>query len=322
MVRILGSLLALFAALLIVFLLGSSFLISSDLKRGDLFDKYRNDRSFLYRVESGANVHIRDEGNRTGPPLILLHGAYASVHAWESWVDELGDKFRLISFDLPGYGLTGAIPGGDYSRANMSRTLDQIMRLMKLERAVIVGHSMGGGVALQYALDHPEKIRGLILIASSGMRRTADEEVPSTFGLADISWLQPILRYVTPRFMIASALRDSVADPDNFVTDEQVTRYWELIRMTGSREAMLQRQNSRDTVAPLESRLIEITIPALLIWGAQDKVVPLAHGARMNSAIFNSRLIAYPDIGHLPMEEAPARTAAEARAFVDALAAN
>ena len=92
--------------------------------------------------------------------------------------------------------------------------------------------------------------------------------------------------------------------------------------MTGSREAMLQRQNSRDTVAPLESRLGEITIPALLIWGAQDKVVPLAHGERMNSAIFNSRLIAYPDIGHLPMEEAPAQTAAEARAFVDALAAN
>jgi len=322
MVRILGSLLALFVALLILVLLGSNFLISSDLKRGDLYDKYRNDKSFFYRIESGATAHIRDEGNRTGPPLILLHGAYASVHAWEPWVDKLGDKFRLISFDLPGYGLTGATPCGDYSRANMSRTLDQIMRLMKLERAVIVGHSMGGGVALQYALDHPEKIRGLILIASSGMRRTSDEEVPSTFGLADISWLQPILRYVTPRFIIESALRDSVADPDNFVTDEQVTRYWELIRMTDSREAILQQQNSRDTVAPLESRLGEITIPTLLIWGAQDKLVPLALGTRMNSAIFNSRLIAYSDIGHLPMEEAPARTAAEARAFVEALAAN
>jgi pimeloyl-ACP methyl ester carboxylesterase len=117
------------------------------------------------------------------------------------------------------------------------------MRLMKLERAIIVGHSMGGSVALQYALDHPQKIRGLILIGSSGVRRTPDEEVPSTFGLADISWLQPILRYVTPRFMIERGLRDSVADPDNFVTDEQVTRYWELIRMTGSREAMLQRRS-------------------------------------------------------------------------------
>ena len=73
----------------------------------------------------------------------------------------MGDEFRLISFDLPGFGLTGAAPGGDYRRANMSRTLDQIMRLMKLESAIIVGHSMGGSVALQYALDHPQKIAAL-----------------------------------------------------------------------------------------------------------------------------------------------------------------
>ena len=86
MVRILGSFLALIVALLIMFLLGSSFLISSDLRRGDLYNVYRNDKSFLYRIENGATVHIRDEGNRAGPPLILLHGAYASIHAWEPWV--------------------------------------------------------------------------------------------------------------------------------------------------------------------------------------------------------------------------------------------
>ena len=92
--------------------------------------------------------------------------------------------------------------------------------------------------------------------------------------------------------------------------------------MTGSREAMLQRQNLRGAVAPLEGRLGEITVPTLLIWGAQDKLVPLAQGVRMNGAIFNSRQVAYPDIGHLPMEEAPVLPAAEARAIEDALAAN
>ena len=210
-------------------------------------------------------MHIRDEGNRAGPPLVLLHGAYASVHAWEPWVDELGDEFRLISFDLPGFGLTGAVPGGDYSRANMSRTLDQIMRLMKLERAIIVGHSMGGSVALQYALDHPQKIRGLILIRSGGMRCRSDEEVPSTFGLADFSWLQPILRCVTPHFMIERSLRDSVANPDNFVTDAQVTRYWELNRMIGSHESILQRRSLGTSSPLLEGRLADITPPTLLI---------------------------------------------------------
>ncbi len=86
MVRIFGSLLRLLVVLLIMLLVSSSFLISSDLKRGDLYDKYRNDKSFLYRLGSGATVHICDEGNRAGPPLVLLHGAYASVHDWEPWV--------------------------------------------------------------------------------------------------------------------------------------------------------------------------------------------------------------------------------------------
>ena len=83
MVRILGALLGLLVPLLIMFLLGLSFLISSELIRGDLYDKYRNDKSFLYRLRSGATVHISNEGNRAGPPLVLLHGANASVHAWE-----------------------------------------------------------------------------------------------------------------------------------------------------------------------------------------------------------------------------------------------
>ena len=96
------------------------------------------------------------------------------------------------------------------SGESIVRTLDSLLALF---------------VALQYALDHTEKIQGVTLIASSGMRYTADNEVPSTFGLADISWLQPILGYVMPCFKIASALRDSVDDPENFVTDEQVIRY-------------------------------------------------------------------------------------------------
>ncbi len=136
-------------------------------------------------------------------------------------------------------------------------------------------------MALQYALDHAQKIRGLILIGSSGMRRMPDEEVPSTFGPANVSRLQPILRYVTPHYMMKRGLRESVADPDNFVIDVQVTKYWELIRMTGSREAMLQRRSLVTSSPPLEGRLAENTQPTLLIWGAQDKLVPLAHGVRM-----------------------------------------
>ena len=92
--------------------------------------------------------------------------------------------------------------------------------------------------------------------------------------------------------------------------------------MTGSRGAMLQRRSLETSSPALEGRLAEITQPTLLIWGAQDKLVPLAYGVRMNGAIFNSLLLAYPGLGHFPMEEAHAKTAAEARAFVNGLIAN
>ena len=85
---------------------------------------------------------------------------------------------------------------------------------------------------------------------------------------------------------------------------------------------MLQRRSLGTSSPPLEGRLAEINQPTVLIWGAQDKLVPLANGVRMNGAIFNSRLLAYPDLGYLPMEEAPAKTAAGARAFVNGLTAN
>ena len=93
--------------------------------------------------------------------------------------------------------------------------------------------------------------------------------------------------------------------------------------MTGSREAMLQRRSLGTSTHPLEGRLAEITPPTLLIRGAQDKLVPPTHGVRMNGAIFNSRLLAYPHLGHLPMEEAAAKKiAAEALSFVNDLTAN
>ena len=85
---------------------------------------------------------------------------------------------------------------------------------------------------------------------------------------------------------------------------------------------MLQRRSLGTSTQTLKSRLAEVSPPTLLIWGAQDKLVPLAHGVRMNGAIFNSRLLAYPDLGHLPMEGAPAKIAAEARGFVNGLNAN
>ena len=316
MARLVGTFSFLVLGLLVVLLVSSSFLISADLPRETVVEKYRNDASFFFTLPSGATAHIRDEGNRDGPALFLLHGSNASLHSWEPWVAQLGDTYRLISFDLPGHGLTGPVPGDDYSVTAMAQFTREIADIMKLDRIVLAGNSMGGAVALQFALSHPDRTKALVLISSGGMARKADDEAVGAFRLTSSTLLLSLMRYITPRFMIEDTLRGVVADPDNFVTDAMVDRYWELLRMTGNRQASIIRFSNPPSGTKIESLLGEITAPTLILWGAEDQLIKLEYGVRMHAAIFNSQLVGYANVGHLAMEEIPEKTAADTRAFL------
>lgn len=316
MTRILGKLLIGLFAIIVLALVASPFLISSDLLRHDVIAKYRNEASFLYELPSGARAHIRDEGNKQGPPLLLIHGSNASLHTWEPWVRELGQHYRLISFDLPGHGLTGATPEDDYSVEAMSRFTLEIADLFQLDKVSLAGNSMGGAVALQFALDNPKRVAALIPVSASGMTRDADETSVGAFNLVGSPLGRMMMRYITPRFVIASTLRGVVADPDNFVTDEMIDLYWETLRMTGSRDATIKRFADYQTRASLEPHLGKIKVPTLLLWGQQDQLIKVKYGIRMNAAISRSHLIIYPQAGHLAHEELPIKTAADAHRFL------
>lgn len=319
MTRILAALSMFLLALVVIILLGSSFLISSDLLRSDLVEKYRSENSFFYRLPSGAMAHIRDEGNRNGPPVFLIHGSNASLHTWQPWVQELGDNYRLISFDLPGHGLTGVTPEDDYSVDAMARFTKEIADLFGIDRVTLAGNSMGGAVALKFALDYPQHTQALVLVSSGGMARDESAEDVGGFSLARNETARGLMRYVTPRFMIAQTLRGVVADPDNFVTDEMVTRYWELLRMTGSRDATIKRFSAYATRSPMEPLLPAIRAPALILWGTQDRLIPVTQGIHMAKILRGSSIKAYSHAGHLAHEEIPKETAADTRAFLENL---
>lgn len=319
MARILVAFTVFLLGTLVVLLLSSSFLISSDLLRSDLVEKYRSDASFFYRLPSGAVAHIRDEGNRDGPPLLLIHGSNASLHTWEPWVKELGDSYRLISFDLPGHGLTGQTLEDDYTIDAMARFSKEIVDLFKLDRVSLAGNSMGGAVSLKFAIDYPQYTKALVLVSSGGMSRDEDAESVGAFNLVGNETARGLMRYITPRFMIAGTLRGVVADPDNFVTDEMVTRYWELLRMTGSRDASIKRFAAYETRGPLEPLLPAVRAPALILWGIQDTLIPVTQGIRMTQALPGSNIKIYPNAGHLAHEEIPQETAADTRAFLENL---
>lgn len=305
--------------LMVFVLLGSSLLIAPDLTKEQLIAKYKDEKSFLYFLPSGAEAHIREDGNRDKPPLLMLHGSNASLHTWEKLVDQLRDDFRIISIDLPGHGLTGITPQDDYSIMGMARFTREVVEAFELENVTLVGNSMGGEVALRYSLMFPRDVKALVLISSAGMDRDDEDGGVGAFALASSNFGRTAMRYFTPKFLIESTLRDVVADPDAVVTDEMATRYWDLLRMAGSRDATIKRFEERASEPSIEPILRAINPPTLLIWGSQDRLVKPKYGVEMNSQIVGSLLKLYPQAGHLAHEEIPEKTARDVREFLSML---
>lgn len=317
LLQIIGYSLLAVIGLFVVLLLFSSLMIATDLTKQELIDKYANEKSFFYFLPSGVEVHVRDQGNKNKPPLFLLHGSNASLHTWEPLVAQLKDDYRLISFDLPGHGLTGATPQEDYSNIAMANFTREVIELYDFKSVTLVGNSMGGAVALRYALMYPREVDALVLVSSGGMERNDDDGSVGAFALVGSEIALRLMRYFTPRFLVASTLDGVVADPDNFVTDEMVTRYWELLRMAGSRDASIKRFSESGLEPSLEPILRAVDPATLLIWGSQDRLIDPKYGIAMNTQIIGSLLKLYPQAGHLAHEELPEQTAADIRAFLD-----
>lgn len=303
--------------LLVLALFSSSFLISSDKPRSEIIAKYAGPQSIFVTLPDGTTVHLRDQGNPDGPVLVLLHGFAASLHSWEPWVAVLADEYRLISIDLPGHGITGSTPAADYSRQSMSDFLHSVVNWRNLDRFILVGHSMGGGVALNYTLDHPQKIAGLVLIGASGLQEDSGDTSPGLFSLENHPILARLMRYITPRDSIRQTMIDSYG-LESHVTEALVDRYHDLLLHGDNRAAMIKRLLQKPTDAQMDRRLPEINVPVLLLWGSADRLVELKYAKRMRSLMTTSELIIYQGLGHMPMEVIPDVTARDMDRFIKA----
>ena len=300
-------------AILALALLGTmSCAVRLDIPAEELAGRYANESSRFLKIPGGAVIHVRDEGRRDGPPLVLIHGSYASLHTWEPWVAELGEALRLISLDMPGHGLTGPVPGDDYSYVAMVRTVDEVARQIGIERFALAGNSWGGGIAWHYALAHPERLEKLILVDAAGYPMEGPR--PMAYVISTTPVLRHISRFLTPRFMIADSLKDAMAD-DSRVTEAMVTRYHELILREGNRRAALHRAkgiHGSDRLGDLKT----LSVPTLILWGREDTWIPVEHAHRFHADIPNSVLRIYEGVGHVPMEEIPEKSASDVRDFL------
>ena len=267
----------------------------------------------------GFAAHVRDEGRRDDPqPLVLLHGTSASLHTWDGWVRALEGTHRVIRVDMPGFGLTGPAPDGDYTIDAYVRFVVTLLDHYGLERCVLVGNSFGGQVAWETALAEPARVRALVLVDSAGYA-IKSQSVPIAFRLARVPALEPLLSHVTPRLVIEASVENVYGDP-GLVTPELVDRYYELTLREGNRVALVQRF-LQAPAGPDQQRIREIAVPTLILWGGRDRLIPSAYGLRFEQDISGSRRVEFPALGHVPHEEDPATTVAAVREFLAALPA-
>lgn len=271
--------------------------------------KYANANSQFVDVGNGLKIHVRDQGSRTAPPVILIHGSNASLHTWEPWVARLGGKYRIITLDMPGHGLTGADPDRDYHYARFVEVVDAVARKIGVKQFAIGGNSMGGGIAWHYALIHPEKVTALILIDAAGVPEWQSTKNPIGFRIARMPVIRNFAKYITPRPIIASSLDTSVSNKA-VATDAAIDRYWDLLRYPGNRQATLDRFALVHNVEPATvGEMAQIKVPTLVMWGQEDGLIPVSSARWFADKISNAQLIVYPGIGHIPMEELPDRSA-------------
>jgi pimeloyl-ACP methyl ester carboxylesterase len=279
-------------------------------------EKYGGPSPRFAETADGMSVHYRDQGCKDCPAMIFVHGSNASLHTFEPLFENLKDKYRLISYDQPGHGLTGPHPRDDYSAQGMFEAISAVVDATGVERFTIVGNSMGGWIAWRYALENPRDLSGLVLINASGAPQAPDAEKRTLYLGARIM-LHPagrfLAQHIMPRAVFKKSLQHSSVD-DAFVTEAMVDRYWELLRYPGNRRAAGLRAIV-DRESQYGQRLSEITAPTLILWGAQDRVTPPHNATTFDQVIPNSRSVMYEDVGHLTMEEAPVRTAAAIDAF-------
>lgn len=290
-----------------------------DIPYAKLEAKYASPASRFMDLPGDLRVHYRDQGPRDAPVVVLVHGFAASLHAWEPWVARLPD-YRVVTLNLPGHGLTRA--PDDYTPATdrSVQVVDQVATQLGLPSFVLGGNSMGGGVAWNYALKHPDRLRGLVLVDAAGWPVPGErrEGSPLVFKLLANPVGRAVLRNVDPALMAEKGLKQAYLD-DSLVTPELVARYVELARAPGHRAILTGGRGGRPASMVTPETFRAITVPTLVMTGEKDSIIPADHSRGLAKAIPGATLVTYPDGGHVPMEQLPDRSAADLRKFLEAL---
>jgi len=280
-----------------------------------LEEKFADDASRFVDLPGGFHVHYQEEGHASLPLLVLLHGFGDSYTTWDGWVRELGSQFRIIRLDFPGHGLTRA-PADYVLRGDaLADFVDAFAAKLDLPQFAVAGNSMGGSVAWQLALRHPDRVNALVLLDAAGFpNEKPPATVPLAFRILKFRLGRALLQNIDNRPLIDGALKSDVYD-ESVITPALVDRWAEFQRAPGHRAILMSIDpaSMNSASAPV---LQYIRAPALVVNGESDVLVEPASAAKLAAAIPGAKLIVYPHVGHLPQIEIPQRSAADVAAFL------
>ena len=255
-----------------------------------------------------------------GRPLVLVHGFGAHGYCWEPWLSTLEARYRVLNVDLGGFGRAGAPRDASYDPISHARSLHRGFVERDLQGAVLIGHSLGGGIALALALrlldEDPGRLGGLVSVAGAAYH--VDPEPPFV-RLARWPTLSRMALGLAPKRRLIRAVMSSIVVQQSAVTEERVRRYAEPFYDPARRRAMVA--CARDIVPPelerLTDRFGELDVPALCLWGRQDPVIPVGYGERLARSLPRAELVLLDQCGHLPVEEHPQASLAALLAFLE-----
>jgi len=280
------------------------FLGIGDIAVSKLKARYSDDAYYLH--VQGVDVRIKESGQ--GEPLLLLHGFSASADTWDGWREQLSDQFRVIAIDVPPFAITGPLPHGKTTPNTVVHFINAVAEKLGLTRFNLAGNSLGGYLSWNYTLHYPTKVKKMILIDSAGYSMPTPLPVLLMRGRG----IRHFTQYVAPLPFIIQSVRSVYGDTSR-IPQGTIRRYHDLLRREGTRAAIADMMRGIFNDSP-DIKLIRT--PTLIMWGAKDTWIPPKHGYHFQRDIAHSKLITYDDLGHIPMEEDPKRTAADARHFL------
>jgi pimeloyl-ACP methyl ester carboxylesterase len=273
-------------------------------------DWHRN-RSVVFHSEhsqfvdvDGVRVHFQEAGDPKAPALVLIHGFASSTLVWSKVFLLLAEAgYRVIAPDLMGFGYSGKPKNGEYTIPGQAKLLTRLLDSLSIPRAIFVGSSYGGAVAATCALDYPHRVEKLVLVGTVSNNRPLGFNLMRVFSSPLVGDLVSPLLLGSRRLLRRRMKR--VYDRHSWVMDEQRVDARHLpLRAAGTHRAIIRTVRGWDAERISRDAHL-ISQPTLLLWGENDREIPLADGERLHEEIFGSRFVVFLNCGHLPHEEYP-----------------